>query len=112
MEATCTISKVERIDTADEIALAFGGRTIPGRHGWVVTVEMSDGARQIVSRVDGDSRWIVDGVWPAGRTFPRFWNGAMSRCTALQPAVRRVAEAATEAVAEAQLDRLFVEERS
>ena len=99
MEATCTISKVERIDTADTVALAFGGRTIPGRHGWVVTVEMADGGRQIVSRKDDDGiGWVVDGDWAPGRSFPRFWNGAMSRCTRLVLATAEVADAASRAV--------------
>lgn len=95
---THSASKVERIDTADEIALAFGGRVISGRHGWVVTVEMADGGRQIVSRVDGDDRWIVDGDWAPRRSMPRFWNGAMSRCTLLQVASTEVTAIAEEAI--------------
>lgn len=70
----------ERVVHEDQTSLVFG-TTIPGKAGWVATIELSDGGRLIVDKIDGDTRWLVNGEWAPGRSMPKFWNGQLSRCT-------------------------------
>lgn len=73
--------KVERVEQPAVEALALG-TTIPGKAGWVATIELADGSKLVADKVDGETRWLVNGAWAPGSSFPKFWNGNLSRCTA------------------------------
>ena len=71
--------KFERVEQAAQESLAFG-TTIPGKSGWVATIDMPDGGRYIADKIDGEAGWTVNGEWAPGCSMPRFWNGQLSRC--------------------------------
>lgn len=73
--------KLQRVEQPAVEALALG-TTIPGKSGWVATIEFADGGRMVADKVDGETVWLVNGEWTPGCSMPRFWNGALSRCTA------------------------------
>lgn len=74
--------KVERVEQEPQASLVFG-TTIPGRSGWVATVDFADGSRVVADRLDTEAaeQWHINGRWAAGSSFPAFWNGQLSRCT-------------------------------
>lgn len=80
MASEVTSIKFERVEQAAQESLVFG-TTIPGKAGWVADIELADGGRLIADKLDGEGRWLVNGEWAPGRSFPKFWNGQLSRCT-------------------------------
>lgn len=96
--ATTTITQLGRRETAAVTSLVFPGHGVPGRSGWDGRVDW-EGTTLHVSRLDGDDRWIVDALIPAGTSMPAFMNGWGSRCTRLRQAPEFIADmldAATE----------------
>jgi hypothetical protein len=74
------ITKLEYRTTDDTTALALGGINVRGKHGWEAVIER-EGDRLLLSRLDGEDRWHVDGRIPPGTSMPTFYNGWGSRCT-------------------------------
>lgn len=72
------VQRVKRVEREAQVALALGGRTIPGKSGWVATVAVGND-RLIVDRIDGERDWHVAGLSRNG--LPIFFNGELSRCT-------------------------------
>ena len=101
MEQTITFERVER-PGMDILVGALAGCRSSDKSGWVADVRFDDGSRKMVSKRDTDGVWIVDGEWPPNQSWPRFWNGSLSRCTRLV-----VADAALVAAIE---DELFFAE--
>lgn len=94
-----TITELHGFGTDPVESLVFGV-TLGGKAGWAAKVTMADGTVQRVSRLHSEDRWVVDGEWAAGRSFPRFWNGEASRCTALLAATPEVEAALAESIAQ------------
>lgn len=70
----------ERVVQDDQVSLVFDTK-IPGKAGWVATIELNDGGRLVADRLNGETNWFVNGKWSAGSSMPIFWNGQLSRCT-------------------------------
>lgn len=94
--------QVKKVSKESVEALALDV-TIPGKSGWVATVDFEDGSRQIVDQVDGDTRWLVNGEWAPGVPFPKFWNGELARCTMPVSATGDVVDAIEHAVTMARV---------
>lgn len=87
------VRSVARFEVPGLVPLVAGIPALPARSGVEAEVVLADGSRQRLSRLDGEARWTVDGAWPPRSSFPQFWNGRGSRCTALVRASSEVAAA-------------------
>lgn len=76
------VTEIGAINPTTTEALALGV-TITRKGGMAAKIErFSDGVTFRVSKLDGETVWHVDGIWEKGCSFPKFWNGEGSRCTA------------------------------
>lgn len=73
------VTKFERYEVRAQVALALGGREIPGKGGWVAMVEIDDDLTMSVDRLDCETEWHVSGLFR--RSLPVYFNGNLSRCT-------------------------------
>jgi hypothetical protein len=83
-QMTDKIRSLHRQESPPQVALALGGRTIAGKSGWEAVAEVQEDGHAFtlyLSRLDGESRWVIDGKWAGAR--PVFHNGWGSRCTRL-----------------------------
>lgn len=98
---TPRITACHRQESPAVVALALGGRTIPGKAGWEAVIE--EGAfRYYLSRLDGEGRWVIDGKWAGAR--PVFHNGWGSRATRLTFATVPMEAALRARVAELEVE--------
>lgn len=70
----------EKVEQAAVESLVFGS-TIPGKVGWVATIELEDGGRLVADKLADETCWLVNGEWAPNCSMPKFWNGQLSRCT-------------------------------
>jgi hypothetical protein len=54
-----------------------------GTHGHAAILELEDGRRLHVSRIEGASEWVLDGLTLANG-LPVFYNGLFARCCAVR----------------------------
>ncbi len=86
------VHRLHRRSTDPAVALALGGRDVPGRHGWDALVVTDDGATYHCSLLEGETNWVIDALIPAGTSMPRWMHGWGSRSTVLTLAPQEVAD--------------------